>query len=398
MKIRFSALLFSAFTLLFMACNSDDGENIEIIDTAYLMQVETQSPDGDRLVYMVVLPSLDSAINLNEAVEFNGATRVRTFDEKVYVYLAETMEVLKYEFNESNELIETDKLSMAGTGETIFNGTDAIVSNTAAVVAFSSGQLVFWNPQTMEITGTMSVVDDLGAPDAGFGFDFGRVGSNEEVYFAMGGLDFNNFVNNPGARVVVAYPGTQSAILIEDLNLSQGTSGDVDDSGNYYFVGDGAFTLGRYAIPPFDPSFSIQRINAGSTSFDPNFQLVGSDINSNGYEEVLHISVSGDRFVAGVIEAPVDSIASWGFGVFAEAPVQLYTGSTSDWRGTKLSGQGDFQFLFNSIEVDGEFYYSTTDADARDVDDFAGLYKVEGTSLVKVNETVGFIRQVYRIR
>ncbi|MEM6736806.1 MAG: hypothetical protein AAF620_12135 [Bacteroidota bacterium] len=403
MKIQFSFLFLSAFLMLIITgCDDDDGDNVSPIDdAAYLIQVETQSPDGDRLVYMVVLPSLDSAINLDNAIEFSGSARLRTYDEKVYIYDSETMEVLKLEFNENDELVETDKFSMAGTGATFFNGTDAIVSNTgAAVVLGSIGKLVFWSPENMEITAILDLVDDLGLPETASGLTmyYGGTDASGRAFFSVGTTDFTGFVNHPGARVMIVDPDNQTAEIVEDLSLSQGTSGNLDDDGDYYFVGDAFFTLGRYAIPPFDTDFSINRINAGTNSFDPDFQLLGTDLNDNGYEEIRHLSISGDRFVAGVIEASTDSIATWGFDVFSNAQIQLYAGSTSDWKGTKLSGQGNFQFLFSALEVDGDFYFATTDINARDADDFAGLYKVEGTNLVKVNETVGFIRQVYRIR
>ena len=247
---------------IFFAC-SEDKDTEPTGEPAFIIQSTVQTPDGTRTVYFNVLSSLTDEVNIADATEFNSNSRMMVYNGKVYVFDSENVEIIRFSVDENNDLVEEDKLSVVGLGASGFGGTNAIVSDQHAI-AFAQGirQFVFWNPSTMEITGTLDYPDII--PDAfRAGFN-ASIDGNGRVFYGFSGFDFATFSNKPGARIIIIDPVAQTAETIFDEDVAAGTEGAVDGNGDYYFSADAYLGFARYLVAENrDTVQTIQRIRRG---------------------------------------------------------------------------------------------------------------------------------------
>ncbi|MEM1339099.1 MAG: hypothetical protein AAGF96_15170 [Bacteroidota bacterium] len=368
------------------------------LPVAYFLQVENQNPDGDRLVFMSIVSSLDAEINLSEAIEFGGASRIRTFNGKLFAFSGETFEVTRYALDENNDPVEEDKFSLAGLGTTNVSSTIAFVSDTKALYAdILTRQFVIWNPTAMEIVNTIPFPD--GIPQ-GAQSDRPVVDLNGRIFIAYVGLD-NTFQVAPAATVAIVDPVAETVTIATDETAPAGSVGTLDAAGDYYFTANSYFGLGHNFNLDLQPSPVILRINNGESEFDPSFRVDGADTNVDENPDILHYTVSGDRYVIGAHDDSNGALADNPGGIFGafSAPWQLWIGNVANLDGIRVQENEGELFLFAPFVIDGEFYTTPTFVDERTAEDPAPLYRVDNDGTLElVNQTVGFIRGVGRIR
>ncbi|MEM8895308.1 MAG: hypothetical protein AAGC88_12070 [Bacteroidota bacterium] len=300
---------------------------------AYIIQSTVQTPDGTRTVFFNVISSLSDPVDLADATEFNSNSRMMVANGKVYVFDSENVQVVRFGVDETGNMIEEDVVSMVGLGASGFGGTNAIVSEEHAI-AFVQGirQFVFFNPSSMEITGTLAYPDII--PDAfRAGFN-AAVAPDGRVFYGFSGFDFGTFSNQPGARVIIVDPVLQTAETIFDESIAAGTEGAIDSNGDYYFNADAYFGFGRYLVAENrEPTQTVQRIKLGESSFDPTFNLSATKIAPEGYPQMSAggFVISGDRFASIYIPASDEEIAANPQGALFAAALgrQLYAGSSN---------------------------------------------------------------------
>jgi len=369
------------------------------LPAAYFAQVETQTPDGDRLVFMSILSSLDAEIDLGSAIELGGASRIRTFNGKLFAFSGETFEVTRYGLDENNDPVEEDKFSLAGLGTTNVSSSIAFVSESRAYYAdILTRQFVIWNPTAMEIVNTIPFPDEIPqSPQA----DRPIVDQNGRVFLALAGLDFTTFQVAPGATVAIVDPVAETVTVVTDETAPAGNVGTIDDAGDYYFTANSYFGIGHNFNIELQPSPVILRINNGESEFDPTFRLDGADTNVDEFPDILHYTIFGNRYVVGAHDDSNGNLADNPGGLFAAlaGPWQLWIGNVNNLDGIRVQENEGELFLFAPFVVDGEFYTSPTFIDERSADDPAPLYRItDNGTLELVNQTVGFIRRVGRIR
>mgnify|MGYP001792660251 CR=1 FL=1 len=369
------------------------------LPAAYFAQVETQTPDGDRLVFMSILSSLDAEIDLGSAIELGGASRIRTFNGKLYAFSGETFEVIRYGLDENNDPVEEDKFSLAGLGTPNVSSTIAFVSETRALYADAIiRQFVIWNPTAMEIVNTIPFPDEI--PQSAQA-DRPVVDLNGRIFIAYAGVDFTTFQVAPGATVAIVDAVAETVTVVTDETAPAGNVGTLDDAGDYYFTANSYFGIGHNFNIELQPSPVILRINNGENEFDSTFSLDGADTNVDGYPDILHYTVFGNRYVVGAHDDSNGSLADNPGGLFAAlaGPWQLWIGNVDTLDGIRVQENEGELFLFPPFVVDGEFYTSPTFIDERSADDPAPLYRItDNGTLELVNQTVGFIRRVGRVR
>ncbi|MEM9720059.1 MAG: hypothetical protein AAGA10_12450 [Bacteroidota bacterium] len=369
------------------------------LPVAYFAQVETQTPDGDRLVFMSILPSLSTEIDLSAAVELGGVSRVRTFNGKLYAFSGETFEVTRFGLDENNTPIEEDKFSLAGLGVSNISSSIAFVSETRALYAdIILRQFVIWDPTAMEIITSIPFPDEIPqSPQA----DRPIVDFNGRIFLALAGLDFTTFQVTPGATVAIIDPVAETVTVATDETAPAGNVGTLDAAGDYYFTANSYFGLGHNFNIELQPSPVLLRINNGTSEFDPNFRLDGAATNVDSFPDILHFTISENRYVVGVHDDTNGSLSENPGGVFGafSAPWQLWIGDSNNLDAIRVQENEDELFLFAPFVVDGEFYISPTFIEERSADDPAPLYRVtDNGTLELVNQTVGFIRRVGRVR
>ena len=325
-------ILLTMVGVAFSSC-SDSDENIDPVDTAdaaYLFQVETQTPTGERFVYMAITPTLDSEIDLSQAIELGGRSRIRTFNGKVYAFNGETLEVTRYGVGEnSTDVNEEDKFSMANLGIPSFGSAIAFVSDTRAVYIDSDvRQIVIWDPTAMEIVSTIPFEDNF-PPSAQF--DRPAISTDGKVYLATVGVDFTTFQVSPGARVVIIDPVNETVEVAFDETLPSGNVGMFDAAGDYYFSGNTYFGIGHNFNVEKQPSPIILKIENGETTFDSEFVLNGVQTNEDGYPDILHYTVEGDRYVVVAHDDSSGPLIEKDLRAAFSAPWLLYTGTVGEW-------------------------------------------------------------------
>ncbi|MEM9141839.1 MAG: hypothetical protein AAGA86_02555 [Bacteroidota bacterium] len=369
------------------------------LPVAYFAQVETQTPDGDRLVFMSILSSLDAEIDLADAIELGGASRIRAFNGKLFAFNGETFEVTRYGLNENNDPVEEDKFSLAGLGISNVSSSIAFVSNTRALYADQNiRQFVIWNPTAMEIVNSIPFPEAI--PQSAQA-DRPVVDLNGRVLIGYAGLDFMTFQVTPGATVALIDPMAETVTVATDDTAPAGNVGTIDDMGDYYFTANSYFGLGHNFNIEMQPSPLILRIKNGESEFDPTFRLDGADTNADAYPDILHYTISGTRYVVGAHDDSNGILAENPDGIFGafSAGWQLWIGNVDNLDAIRVQENEGELFLFAPFAVDGEFYTSPTFIDERSADDPAPLYRInDNGTLEQVNVTVGFIRLVGRIR
>ena len=397
-------LLLMAGSLL-TACGDDDNATPSA-GPAYIIQSTVQTPDGTRTIYFNILSSLTDEVDIANATEFNSNSRMKVYNGKVYVFDSENVEVIRFSVDENNNLVEEDKFSMVGLGVSGFGSANAIVSDQHAVSLVQGiRQLVFWNPSTMEITGTLDYPDIIpGSFRAGLGE---AVDNDGRVFFGFSGFDFATFSNQPGTRLLIVDPISQTVETIFNQNIAAGTDGAADGNGDYYHNADAYFGFGRYLVAENrDTIQTIQRINRGENTFDPSFNLLASDMTNEGYLQIAPggFNINGDRFVAVMIAGTEEEISANPRAALQQASLgrKLYVGSTSDWKGTEVAFSDDTKFPANILVVDGAFYLIASDpAGGGSADVFVNdLYRIntDDNTLEKLTSTVGWFENMARIR
>lgn len=374
------------------------------LPTAFIIQSTVQSPAGDRTIFLNVFSEFPDQVNIADAIEFNSNSRFTTFNGKVYVFDSENVEVLRFAVDENNNLVEEDKFSMAGLGVNGFGSANAIVSDQHAVSEVQGvRQLVFWNPTTMEITGTVDYPDII--PQAFRGGLTGAIDGDGRVFFGFSGFDFGTFSNQPGARVLIVDPVAQTLEPLFDEDVAAGTDGDVDANGDFYFNADAYFGFGRYVVPVNrDTIQTIQRVNRGENTFDPDFNLRASDITPEGYPQMAAFGfrILGDRFASIFLAGTEQEIAANPQGAIAQGalPRVIYTGSTTNWQGTQIPFSDSEKALATLFVVDGELYVVATNLTGGGSSDFNNdLYRITSSNtLEKVTSTVGFFENIAKVR
>ncbi len=391
---------------IIFACSEDDDMAGPTGEPAFIIQSTVQTPDGTRTVYFNVLSSLTDEVDIADATEFNSNSRMMVYNGKVYVFDSENVEIIRFSVDENNDLVEEDKLSVVGLGVSGFGSSNAIVSDEHAI-AFVQGvrQFVFWNPSTMEITGTLDYPDIIPeAHRAGFN---ASIDGNGRVFYGFSGFDFATFSNKPGARIIIIDPVAQTAETIFDENIAAGTEGAIDGNGDYYFSADAYFGFGRYLVAENrDTVQTIRRINRGESTFDPSFNMLVSDITDEGYPQlgIGGLRINGDRFITVLTAGTEEEIAANAQAAIFQASLgrKLYVGSTSDWKGTEVPFNDPSKALNVVFPINGELYVVATNSDPSvggSTDLVNDLYRLtENNTLEKLTSTPGFFENMARIR
>lgn len=146
--------------LVCASCGSDEPDNggdgtddPSPSSSAYVLFNRIQLPTG-RMNYVNVLPQLATVeLDLGQAIELGGFSRVRRVDDDLLVFFGESGQVARYSVAEDLSLNETARFSMASEGITSFPNALVFISETRAYfIDDSLGRVVVWNPREMSLT------------------------------------------------------------------------------------------------------------------------------------------------------------------------------------------------------------------------------------------------------
>lgn len=362
-------------------------------DSAYLVVSRVVNPDG-RNVYLSVLPSLEpTTLDLSQALEVSGLSRAFTHDGAIFAMDGETGQIARYEVDEQLRISEKGRFSMANLGITGFSSAFAFISPTRAYyVDVTNLQVVVWNPEAMEISGTFSIAD-LAREDLIISAATPQVGG-DRVIVPIGWSNLAQGAFHPAVGLLVLDAQANELIaILEDNRCAVGGGGFFDDQGDFYVIGDTSDGVYEAFGPAAVPKACLLRLPAGASEFDSEFIERLSDLAENPFFSGLNGTPDRTLLTRGFapdVDLSMLSNPSEYFGLKAWLwqLIELDAGTRT---GIELPPH---VLSFGPFSVDDAFFLPQFDADSQQT----VLYRLSDTQPVESITSPGEVQNIEKIR
>ncbi|HTV19911.1 MAG TPA: hypothetical protein VMG12_14600 [Polyangiaceae bacterium] len=279
-----------------VACSSDEDDAVgAVVAEGPLYALQTSvSTDTDSTTYVALFDALDAGqLDLSGAREFAGYADLAVVDGKVFVSSGEAPEVSRFALGAEGRLQDDGIVSFANYIDDANFYNQKVVS-AAKVYLMGDGEIVIWNPSTLEITGTLALpelpVRENIRPY--IALDRGAV-LRDNLLFATAAWSDTEELNMLGDSRIVVIDVEQDAVVdvleapCPDLGVA-----DRDEAGNLYFS-NWVYSPGATLLSGASPACLV-RIAAGSTTLD-NWSLGYAQV--NGREGAAISYVGGGKWL-----------------------------------------------------------------------------------------------------
>lgn len=380
---------------------SEDLPRMEAEKTpAYLVFNRVQDPNG-RTMFASVLPSLTAGtLDLSNAQEFSGISRVRSHEGKLFSFDGETGEAARYVIDESGrvslDVLENGddaRMSFAQLGVSLFSDNIHFASSTRAFnfATLSADLVIEWNPQTMTITNSFPA--GLIRPE--LSLSGGRITQvGDSVVMPVSWLSFaTGDAVLSAAIAVVDLTDASEVTLIEDERCT-GTSAAFEHAGNIYALSDNFGGLLDQATPPgLLPPPCLLKYTPGSDKFDEDYYLDLAE-------------VTGRSLIAGGVSNGEGSFVAMAYASDEDyrslGPFELLDGDY--WARIVVNVAAETSAPFGSLSpgpvanagwvIDGDFLAPSTNTE----DGTASMYKMSQSESEELLTVAGEIFHLARIR
>ena len=352
-------------------------------------------------MFVHVVPSVDSPLDLTNALEVSGGGRTDTYGGKVFVYSADDLTITKYAVDDDLTLTqEGDRLSFLGTGISWFFWSLIHISETRAYyIDPDFERVIVWNPSIMEI------VSEIPVPDLGRLANVGEPKlslDGSRVFVPNTNIDWDNLRTEGGSELIIL-SSTEDRIIarLEDDRCGGTQDGFVDAAtGDYYLAGHAYYGFGSHFMEPGWGDGCFLRVPAGTDGFDPDWVRFGADMNPSGFTDFGYSGVAEDGRILVAIRdealAPVadlDSETYWN-----DAAWRPYVGSISGWNVAQVTGDGiseDYRgHISGTWAVDGELLFAIQAPDRS----ASNIFRIsEAGEMELVTVATGWVEAVRRI-
>jgi hypothetical protein len=298
--------------LLGAGCNDDAvaGLTPNASSPALLVAVIVEGTDN-RNVYVGAVPEVPTGeLDYSRFLEF-GSVDVYTSGGYVFVWDREPARMTRFSVNADLSLSEGPTVSFerygaSGGGENVF-----VSATRSYLLSPQLDTIVVWNPESMQITGTIDVA--LPGPPGGTG---GPTLSGNETFAHKGQLVGDkviwqvvtvnweiNSIHHAATLAVASATTDEPVRVIEDSRCAGANGGRVDERGDYYVRADGYWGFfAAYGEAADSVRTCVLKVPAGSVEFDPSYlvdlgQLTGTTINYPWFH------VQGSQYLAQVWDA-----------------------------------------------------------------------------------------------
>jgi hypothetical protein len=256
--------------------------------------------DGYTL-YVAAFPELPTGdVGYSTFREFSGTdTYVYAAGGYIFFWDGGARQMTRFSVDAEYNLVEGPTVSFAN--EVPGAGNHVFISPTRAYsLSTDLDGVVVWNPETMTITGRipMELPERPGAMTSFAYYAPGTV-AGDRVVWEIVTADSDNIIAYPATTLAVASTESEEPVqFIEDDRCVGGGGGYADAQGNF-FVRAGAL-WGQFAA--FGEAAStvrtcMLRLNAGETSFDPDFMLDFQNV-TGSYVNYPWFHVADDQYLA----------------------------------------------------------------------------------------------------
>lgn len=276
-----------AVTLIFavivgaLSCGDDSSsEPVGAGTQLFVVGSSTFDTDFNQTGFFQVVDSLDDPIRLDNAVEVPGGAGVFGLPStgRFYVGEGESPTIRRYlvgqdgSFQRDGPSISLANFGVVSASESA--GRVPFVSANKAYFIERTGTVVVWNPETMEITGSI----DLGLPsEESFRTNLETAPKlvNGKLYIAFGFWDFANVRVLPRAGVVVIDTATDQVVNTAEDPRCGGIfhSALADDGFIYYACGTYIAAANRIFGQSNAPESCLLRIEVGENEWDADFYV-----------------------------------------------------------------------------------------------------------------------------
>jgi hypothetical protein len=246
-------------------------------DANYVVASVVFGPQG-QTSYLNVLASLDAqTIDYTRAVELPGWADVWVHEGRVFVSSGDAPTITRYAVGSDGALTPDGTVSFTSYGlvDAAF-WSNTFVAPDKGYMINGTSEYVVWNPETMEITGTIP---------------FPTIGEREGLIARAGTTDRSNVIRDgklyqplywgdedyvlfaPDSKIAVFDIATDTVETVIDAPCSAPDVGTMDDAGNLYFSTWSGGVYGPLQLE--QPPNCVTRIPAGSTTAEVAFTFAG---------------------------------------------------------------------------------------------------------------------------
>lgn len=279
-------LLAALGTPTLSACSGDNaGANSDDTDggqtsAAYLVAVRVHNVDGQRIIYMGAFSDVPTSNpSRDNMVELVGRWQVTTFEDSVFAWEQETGQMTRWSVDDDLNLEQGATMSLGNLGLTGWRYHAFVSPTRAYTLGLEDGIVAVWNPETMEIEDEIQF--DVPADfDRMSAYPLSVVTRDDHIFAPMYGDNFDALEIVTRQVVGVIDTQTDEVSFITDERCLPSGFGRMVDNGDIYldpYQSGTYFT--HYSIQEDLPPPCTLRIQAGETTFDPDYVL--------NYEDVL---------------------------------------------------------------------------------------------------------------
>lgn len=263
----------------------------------YMGTIGLALPGDLQTSHTAIVPQLDDSTSegLQRGVETVGFVMASSYDGSVYIPGGSSPTITKYLADAQGRLTQVGQVSFAAYGVNSitrgpFIGSDMVSAEKAYYFDLATLQIIIWNPQTMQITGSVIDLSEvLGGPlesrgpiespwdvrvFLNYGEGFARQ-RDDRLFIPVrwqNADDVAGFVRPMGGLLVLDTESDTVVHLLEDDRIADSIYTVLLDSGDLYLFSGAIGVSQNHLYENAAPGGAI-RVRSGEDTFDPGYYL-----------------------------------------------------------------------------------------------------------------------------
>jgi hypothetical protein len=325
--------------------------------------------------YLTVVDSLapGPSVNLAASLEFGGGARAYGPEGKSVVYVTSsengTMTEVAFGPDGAPQVGRVVSFANLGISNTTGGNVHHFVSPTKAYfVSQAALQIVIWNPEAMEIIGTIALDVEAARMSPGTTFYFypRPIVVGDRLVLIANQADDNEFDGPPVVSVVDMTTDRLASSTLETRCHALLQSA-VDSQGHRYFASSQLAAAAHFLFPDRAPAPCMVRMRGGETALDPGWSRnVTQELGTRLWTGITP-GAGGKLYLQSIAENAAEVVGAAAmldhYKVSSAKPWSWHAQGAGDASPTPAEGAGFLSAppLFAAIPVDGRAYVSVWD-------------------------------------